>query len=275
MVAALGFTADLGPLADWGLNLDKRHIIVDSTTATNLPRVFAAGDISEYPGKVRLIAVGFGEAATAVNNAAVVIDPSAHLFPGPLVRRRLIHPPPSDPPVRRPPAADLIRPYGVRVRGASPTRLDVGRAMAVKPHEANSGSTPTKALPAGCRPSPASGNPSTATRPAAPGEVDRRLQQQPGDAGCDGPRAGRRSTGTSHTRSSSSASRPRSTCERSARAYRDRGPGRDPADRLPVAVGQQARPGVSRSWARLSNAVRLPPDHPALHSLDGTRNHMQ
>ncbi|MET7425307.1 NAD(P)/FAD-dependent oxidoreductase [Dactylosporangium sp. NPDC005555] len=82
VVAALGFTADLGPLADWGLDLDRRHIKVDSTTATNLPRVFAAGDISEYPGKVRLIAVGFGEAATAVNNAAVIIDPAAHLFPG-------------------------------------------------------------------------------------------------------------------------------------------------------------------------------------------------
>ena len=82
VVAALGFTADLGPLADWGLTLDKRHIVVDSTTATNLPRIFAAGDISEYPGKVRLIATGFGEAATAVNNAAVAIDPTAHLFPG-------------------------------------------------------------------------------------------------------------------------------------------------------------------------------------------------
>jgi thioredoxin reductase (NADPH) len=82
VVAALGFTADLGPLAEWGLTLDKRHIVVDTTMATNLPRVFAAGDISEYPGKVRLIAVGFGEAATAVNNAAVVIDPAAHLFPG-------------------------------------------------------------------------------------------------------------------------------------------------------------------------------------------------
>ncbi|WP_433083376.1 NAD(P)/FAD-dependent oxidoreductase [Dactylosporangium sp. CA-052675] len=82
VVAALGFTADLGPLAGWGLELSKRHIRVDSTTATNLPRVFAAGDISEYTGKVRLIAVGFGEAATAVNNAAVIIDPAAHLFPG-------------------------------------------------------------------------------------------------------------------------------------------------------------------------------------------------
>lgn len=82
VVAALGFTADLGPLAGWGLRLDRRHIVVDSTMATNLPRVFAAGDITEYPGKVRLIATGFGEAATAVNNAAVAIDPAAHLFPG-------------------------------------------------------------------------------------------------------------------------------------------------------------------------------------------------
>jgi thioredoxin reductase (NADPH) len=82
VIAALGFTADLGPLAGWGLTLDKRHIVVDSTMATNLPRVFAAGDITEYPGKVRLIATGFGEAATAVNNAAVVIDPTAHVFPG-------------------------------------------------------------------------------------------------------------------------------------------------------------------------------------------------
>ena len=82
VVAALGFTADLGPLADWGLDLNRRHIVVDTTMATSRPRIFAAGDITEYPGKVRLIAVGFGEAATAVNNAAVVIDPAAHLFPG-------------------------------------------------------------------------------------------------------------------------------------------------------------------------------------------------
>ena len=82
VVAALGFVADLGPIQGWGLEVDKRHIIVDSATRTNLPRVFAAGDVTEYPGKVRLIATGFGEAATAVNNAAVVINPDAHLFPG-------------------------------------------------------------------------------------------------------------------------------------------------------------------------------------------------
>jgi thioredoxin reductase (NADPH) len=82
VVAALGFIADLGPLQQWGIEVSKRHVVVDSAMRTSVERVFAAGDITEYPGKVRLIAVGFGEAATAVNNAAVAIDPSAHVFPG-------------------------------------------------------------------------------------------------------------------------------------------------------------------------------------------------
>lgn len=82
IVAALGFIADLGPMQQWGLEVKKRHICVNPAMQTNLPRVFAAGDITEYDGKVRLIAVGFGEAATAVNNATVAIDPSAKVFPG-------------------------------------------------------------------------------------------------------------------------------------------------------------------------------------------------
>ncbi len=82
LVAALGFVADLGPLQTWGIEVSKRHVVVDSAMRTSLPRVFAAGDITEYDGKVRLIAVGFGEAATAVNNATVAIDPTAHVFPG-------------------------------------------------------------------------------------------------------------------------------------------------------------------------------------------------
>jgi thioredoxin reductase (NADPH) len=44
--------------------------------------IYAAGDIAAYPGKVKLIATGFGEAATAVNNIAVALNPEAHLFPG-------------------------------------------------------------------------------------------------------------------------------------------------------------------------------------------------
>jgi thioredoxin reductase (NADPH) len=82
LVAALGFTADISHLEAWGLETRDRHIVVDTTMKTNLNRVYAAGDITEYDGKVRLISVGFGEAATAVNNAATVIDPSATVFPG-------------------------------------------------------------------------------------------------------------------------------------------------------------------------------------------------
>jgi ferredoxin/flavodoxin---NADP+ reductase len=82
VVAALGFVADLGPVQEWGIEVEKRHIVVSPSMQTSLPRVFAAGDVTEYPGKVRLIATGFGEAATAVNNAAVAIDPHAKVFPG-------------------------------------------------------------------------------------------------------------------------------------------------------------------------------------------------
>lgn len=83
IIAALGFTASLGPLLQWGIDIEnRRHIPVDSTMRTSVPGIFAAGDINDYPGKVRLIAVGFGEAATAVNNAAHHIDPEQPVFPG-------------------------------------------------------------------------------------------------------------------------------------------------------------------------------------------------
>lgn len=82
VVAALGFKSDLGPLKTWDIVIDGRNILVDTRMQTTLRGVFAAGDITEYEGKVRLISVGFGEAATAVNNAAVYIDPTARVFPG-------------------------------------------------------------------------------------------------------------------------------------------------------------------------------------------------
>ena len=59
-----------------------RSILVDTRMRTNLDRVYAAGDVTEYEGKVRLMSVGFGEVATAVNNAAVAHDPELSLFPG-------------------------------------------------------------------------------------------------------------------------------------------------------------------------------------------------
>jgi ferredoxin/flavodoxin---NADP+ reductase len=82
VVAALGFIADLTAMKDWGVEFDKRHVKVDTAMRTNLPRVFAAGDITEYDGKVRLIAVGFGEVATAINNAAPLVFPDQGVFPG-------------------------------------------------------------------------------------------------------------------------------------------------------------------------------------------------
>lgn len=82
VVAALGFTADLGPIESWGLEIIRRAVAVDTTMRTARDRIYAAGDIAAYPGKVKLIATGFGEAATAVNNIAVALNPDAHLFPG-------------------------------------------------------------------------------------------------------------------------------------------------------------------------------------------------
>jgi thioredoxin reductase (NADPH) len=83
LVAALGFTANLGPLLEWGIDIiGKRHIAVDTKGATSVPGVYAAGDIVDYDGKVRLIATGFGEVATAVNNAAAYLNPDVSAFPG-------------------------------------------------------------------------------------------------------------------------------------------------------------------------------------------------
>ena len=82
VVAALGFIANIGPINDWGIDLQKRRILVDTAMRTNLPRVFAAGDITTYEGKVPLISVGFGEAALAVNNAAPIVEPGMGIFPG-------------------------------------------------------------------------------------------------------------------------------------------------------------------------------------------------
>ena len=82
VVAALGFTADLGPIESWGLEITRRAVSVDTTMRTAREGIYAAGDIAAYPGKVKLIATGFGEAATAVNNIAVALNPEAHLFPG-------------------------------------------------------------------------------------------------------------------------------------------------------------------------------------------------
>ncbi|MBI3989085.1 MAG: NAD(P)/FAD-dependent oxidoreductase [candidate division NC10 bacterium] len=82
IIACLGFLSNLGPLKEWGLELENDAIVVNSRMETNLPGIYAAGDVAAYPGKVKLIATGFGEAATAVNNAVAYIYPGASVFPG-------------------------------------------------------------------------------------------------------------------------------------------------------------------------------------------------
>lgn len=76
-----GFVSTLGPIKKWGLEIEKNSIVVNTKLETNIPGVYAAGDICTYPGKVKLIATGFGDAPTAVSNAKAYIDPKTRLQP--------------------------------------------------------------------------------------------------------------------------------------------------------------------------------------------------
>ncbi|WP_339226631.1 NAD(P)/FAD-dependent oxidoreductase [Oceanobacillus sp. FSL K6-2867] len=76
-----GFVSTLGPIKNWGLQIEKNSIVVNTKMETNIPGIYAAGDITTYPGKVKLIAVGFGEGPTAINNAKAYIDPRVRVQP--------------------------------------------------------------------------------------------------------------------------------------------------------------------------------------------------
>ena len=74
VVTLLGFISHLGPIANWGLEFEnKRQIKVTPSMQTNLPGVYAAGDVAGYDGKITLITVGFSEAALAANHAVAAI----------------------------------------------------------------------------------------------------------------------------------------------------------------------------------------------------------
>jgi len=79
----LGFKADLGAIRDWGLEFEKRYILVNERQETNIPGVYAAGDIARQNGTepLSLIATGFGQAAVAVNYAYSYIT-GGRVFPG-------------------------------------------------------------------------------------------------------------------------------------------------------------------------------------------------
>jgi thioredoxin reductase (NADPH) len=82
LLVNIGFKADLGPVKGWGLEMRKNGIVVNERMETNLPGVYAAGDVAHHGGKLPLIATGFGEVAIAVNFAKARIDPTARAFPG-------------------------------------------------------------------------------------------------------------------------------------------------------------------------------------------------
>ena len=75
-----GLSMDLGPIAKWGLQSEKHHVTIDPATCqTNLPGVFAIGDVVTYPGKLKLILQGFSEAAVAAHAIFSVVHPDQAL----------------------------------------------------------------------------------------------------------------------------------------------------------------------------------------------------
>jgi thioredoxin reductase (NADPH) len=75
-----GLSMDLGPLAHWGLVLERHHVVIDPATCqTSVPGVFAIGDVAVYPGKLKLILQGFSEAAVAAQAIFGVVHPGEAL----------------------------------------------------------------------------------------------------------------------------------------------------------------------------------------------------
>ena len=80
-IPLFGLTPKLGPINDWGLEIEKKSIKVDNTLnyQTNVPGIFAIGDINTYPGKLKLILCGFHEAAMMCHSAYKIINPDKKL----------------------------------------------------------------------------------------------------------------------------------------------------------------------------------------------------
>lgn len=81
VIVNYGFISSLGPIKGWGMEIEKNSIVVNTKMETSVEGIYAAGDITTYPGKVNLIATGFGEGPTAINNAKAYIEPNARVQP--------------------------------------------------------------------------------------------------------------------------------------------------------------------------------------------------
>ncbi|AGJ61519.1 Thioredoxin reductase [Sulfolobus islandicus LAL14/1] len=84
VIISIGYKGDLGNIPKWGVNMKGRDIVVNGKMETNLPGVYAGGDIVQLEGspKLALIAVGFAHAAIAISVAKKYVEPSASLFAG-------------------------------------------------------------------------------------------------------------------------------------------------------------------------------------------------
>jgi ferredoxin/flavodoxin---NADP+ reductase len=82
VIPQLGFISSLGAIAEWGLDIEKGDIRVSQTMETNIAGIYAAGDITAYPGKLKLIATGVAEACIAVNHAVHFLNPTTKFAPG-------------------------------------------------------------------------------------------------------------------------------------------------------------------------------------------------
>jgi thioredoxin reductase (NADPH) len=77
VLAFLGLSPKLGPIANWGLAMERKQLVVNTESfATDVPAIFAVGDINTYPGKKKLILCGFHEATLAAFGAAAIVHPT-------------------------------------------------------------------------------------------------------------------------------------------------------------------------------------------------------
>jgi thioredoxin reductase (NADPH) len=77
LIACLGLSPKLGPITQWGLAMERKQLVVNTETyATDVPGIFAVGDINTYPGKKKLILCGFHEATLAAFGAAAIVHPT-------------------------------------------------------------------------------------------------------------------------------------------------------------------------------------------------------
>ena len=81
MLVFFGLSPKLGPIANWGLDIERKQLVVDTEKfSTNVPGIFAVGDINTYPGKKKLILSGFHECALAAFGASPIIFPDKRVF---------------------------------------------------------------------------------------------------------------------------------------------------------------------------------------------------